>query len=93
MSRTKKNPLAGSDLARVIPVLRSRWPAAEVVNGHVFPDGGGAVVQFHDSTKQWGGHGTICIRWDAGVPMFSGHYFDEGFAADVDFLYRSRRGY
>ncbi len=91
--RTSLRPITGSQLPKAHAILRSRWPNAEITAAQQFEDGGGAIIQFHNPDAQWGGHGTIIIRWDEGCPMFAGHYFDDEFAVDVDFLYRSRRGY
>lgn len=89
----KRHRLTGSQEARAGEVLRSAFPKAVITDGHPFDDGGGAIVQFHQEGVKWGEHGTIIVRWDAGTPIFSGHYFDVGFDADVDFHFRMKRGY
>jgi hypothetical protein len=94
-SRTAVRPLTGSQVARALSTLRQRWPEAEVTAGQQDTDGGGAIVQFHNPAAPFGQHATIHVRWEEsrGPWMQTGHYFDDEFAADVDFIYRSRRGY
>lgn len=89
----RKHQLTGSRRAEALGVLRQGFPSAEIVATQAFDDNGGGIVQFHDPTRRWGPHGTIVVRWDAGIALFSGHYFDVGFDADIDFEYRTRRGY
>ena len=91
--RTSMRPLTGSQVPKALAILRTGFPNAEITAAQQFEDGGGAIIQFHDPTRRYGAHATIIIRWDEGCPMFAGHYFDDEFAVDVDFLYRSRRGY
>jgi hypothetical protein len=85
--------MLNSDKGRALEVLRAGFPKAEIVGGWPFEDGGGAIVQFYQPGVTWGAHGTIIVRWDAGTPLFAGHYFDVGFDCDVDYHFRVGRGY
>ncbi len=92
--RTSVHPLTGSQIQKAREILRTGFPAAEITAGQLFEDGEGAIIQFNDPTRKYGAHATILIRWDnAQAPMWGGHYFDDEFAVDVDFIYRARRGY
>jgi hypothetical protein len=95
MSRTALAPLTGSQIAKARALLKVSFPAAEITAGQLFSDAEGAIIQFHDPTRKWGAHGTILVRWNNGYgpDVWGGHYFDDEFAVDVDFIYRARRGY
>lgn len=85
--------LMASDEGLAAVAVQRTFPGAVITATHRMPtDGNYAVVQFYAPRMKYGQHATIVVELDGGR-MCWGHYFDEGFAANVDFLYRVGRGY
>jgi hypothetical protein len=93
----KGHSLSGTEVAAARPLLREVFPDAEIVAGQLFEDGNGGIVQFHDPTRRFGQYATVLVRWAnrayTSPGVWSGHYFDDAFACEVDFEFRCRRGY